>query len=72
MTGLVIGIARDHRGPLRACDQRIHRLGARQWRELGDHAGDGGFAKIIAVIVVHVLVPNVDRSRERMIAGEAA
>jgi hypothetical protein len=29
------------------------------------------FAKIVAVVVVHLLVPNVDRDRERMIAGEA-
>ena len=28
-------------------------------------------AKVIAVVVVHLLVPNIDRSRERMIAAEA-
>jgi ACS family hexuronate transporter-like MFS transporter len=29
-------------------------------------------AKVAAVVVVHLLVPNVDRTRERMIAAEAA
>jgi len=29
-------------------------------------------AKLIAVVIVHVLVPNIDRDRERMIAAEAA
>jgi ACS family hexuronate transporter-like MFS transporter len=29
-------------------------------------------AKFLAVIVVHFLVPNIDASRERMIAGEVA
>jgi ACS family hexuronate transporter-like MFS transporter len=28
-------------------------------------------AKVVAVIVVHLLVPNIDRTRERMIAAEA-
>jgi hypothetical protein len=30
------------------------------------------FAKIVAVIIVHLLAPNIDRTRERMIAGEPA
>ncbi len=30
------------------------------------------FAKIIAVVLVHVIVPNIDRAREKMLAAEAA
>lgn len=29
-------------------------------------------AKVVAVVIVHLLVPNIDRTRERMIAAEAA
>jgi hypothetical protein len=29
------------------------------------------FAKIVAVVVVHLLVPDIDRERQRMIASEA-
>jgi MFS transporter, ACS family, aldohexuronate transporter len=72
MTGLVIGIAATIAG--------FSGLAINEYTGwVRDNGGSWatmlamcGFAKIIAVIVVHVLVPNVDRSRERMIAGEAA
>jgi len=72
MTGLVIGIAATLAG-----------FSGLAMNEYTGFVRDGGgswatmlalcaFAKIVAVIVVHLLVPNVDRDRERMIAGEAA
>jgi ACS family hexuronate transporter-like MFS transporter len=72
MTGLVIGIAATIAG--------FSGLAINEYTGwVRDHGGSWatmlamcGFAKIIAVVVVHLLVPDIDRSRERMIAGEAA
>jgi ACS family hexuronate transporter-like MFS transporter len=72
MTGLVIGVAATLAG-----------FSGLAMNEYTGWVRDGGgdwapmlalcaFAKIVAVIVVHVLVPNIDRDRKRMIASEAA
>jgi len=70
MTGLVIGVAATLAG-----------FSGLAMNEYTGWVRDGGgswapmlalcaFAKLVAVIVVHVLVPNVDKSRERMTAAE--
>jgi ACS family hexuronate transporter-like MFS transporter len=72
MTGLVIGVAATLAG--------FSGLAINEYTGwVRDGGGDWApmlalcaFAKIVAVIVVHVLVPNIDRNRERMIASEAA
>jgi ACS family hexuronate transporter-like MFS transporter len=72
MTGLVIGLAATIAG-----------FSGLAMNEYTGWVRDGGgdwapmlalcaFAKLAAVIVVHLLVPDIDRSRERMIAAEAA
>lgn len=72
MTGLVIGLAATLAG-----------FSGLAMNEYTGWVRDGGgdwapmlalcaFAKIVAVIVVHVLVPDIDRDRDRMIASEAA
>ncbi len=72
MTGLVIGIAATVAG-----------FSGLAMNEYTGFVRDGGgdwapmlalcaFAKLAAVIIVHLLVPNIDRDRERMIASETA
>jgi ACS family hexuronate transporter-like MFS transporter len=71
MTGLVVGVAATLAG-----------FSGLAMNEYTGFVRDGGgdwapmlalcaFAKIVAVIVVHLLVPDVDASRDRMIAAEA-
>ncbi len=72
VTGLVIGIAATLAG--------FSGLAMNEYTGwVRDAGGDWApmlalcaFAKIVAVIVVHVLVPSIDRDRARMIAAEAA
>lgn len=72
MTGLVIGLAATIAGfsglAMNEYTGWMRDNGASFAPMLALCAG----AKIIGVIVVHLLVPNVDRARERMIAAEVA
>lgn len=71
MTGLVIGIAATIAG--------FSGLAMNEYTGFVRDAGGSwapmlalcAFAKIVAVVIVHLLVPNIDRDRQKMIASEA-
>jgi MFS transporter, ACS family, hexuronate transporter len=72
MTGLVIGVAATLAGFSGLAINEYTgwvREGGGDWAPM---LALCAFAKIVAVVVVHVLIPNIDRDRDRMIASEAA
>jgi len=72
MTGLVIGIAATLAGFSGLAMNEYTgwvRVNGGDWAPM---LALCAFAKLAAVIIVHTLVPNIDRERDRMIAAEAA
>jgi ACS family hexuronate transporter-like MFS transporter len=72
MTGLVIGVAATLAGFSGLAMNEYTgwvRVNGGDWAPM---LALCAFAKLVAVIMVHVLVPSIDRDRERMLAAEAA
>lgn len=72
MTGLVIGIAATIAGFSGLAMNEYTGWVRDQGGSWAPMLALCAFAKIVAVVVVHLLVPNIDRRRDAMIAAEAA